>query len=112
MSEATPNARTSSLSVASFALASIWYVGWGLTLIYALLSTDPQGWSWLPYIVLGMWGLPVMILSLLLGVWSIWCIRRGPQQLGGGWFAWTGVTLSLLAGPVWHAVPYIVVLLR
>lgn len=110
--EPEPRSGTSWLAIASFALASIWYVGWLWTLIFGLLSKDPQGWGWLPYLVWGMWGLPPMFLALLLGAWSIWRDQIRPQRPLNRRIALAGVILCLLAGPVWYGVLVVVPLLR
>lgn len=110
--EPGPRVRISWAAVVSFVIAMIWYVGWAATLVFGLLTHDIQGWNWLPYIVWGMWGLPALILSLIIGVWSIWRIRKRPQQLQGQRLAWFSVIGCLVAGPVWYGTQYVVVWIR
>jgi hypothetical protein len=113
MNEESPIPKTSYMAVASLILALLWYVGWTLTLVFAILGLkDPQGWNWLPYVVWGMWGLPVASLAVVLGTWALWRIRIRPEQLTGNWFAISALTLCLLACPAWYIAPFFVNLWR
>jgi hypothetical protein len=52
--------------------------------------------------VWGLWGLPVVVLALLLGMWAFFRIRRQPEKLRGRRLTVASMVLCLLAGPVWY----------
>jgi hypothetical protein len=112
MNEMSQSPRTSHLAVVSLVLASLWYVGWSLALVFMVGSKDPQGWNGLPYVVWGVWGLPVAVLAALLAAWALWRIRKRPGHLTGNRLALTALPLGLLAWPVWYVTPMFVNLWR
>jgi hypothetical protein len=107
--ENAARARISYLAVASLALALLWYVGWGLALAIAVQGLrDPQGWNWLLYSSLGVFGMPVPVLSTLLGVWALGRIRARPGSLAGDRLATIAIILCSLVWPIWSITPEVV----